>query len=199
MRVSTTDPDPEEGTPGTVLLTIGHSNHPHDTFLSALTAHGVRRLVDVRRFPSSRRFPHFNAKPLALALEDAGITYRHMAPLGGRREPAPSSPHGAIKDPLLRSYADHMATTEFREALEELVEIAAARRTAIMCAEADPNRCHRRLIADALTLRGLKVLHILDETTSEAHVLPPYLRTEGGELVYDGGALMIDFGDGHVT
>lgn len=178
------------------IYTIGHSNLGIDAFTSRLLAHGVRLLVDVRRFPASRRFPHFERTRLARALEGLGIAYHHEERLGGRREPDPRSPNVAIAEPMLRSYADHMSTDEFRAALDDLVRAAARRPTTVMCAEADPRRCHRQLLADALCVRGLVVNHIMDASRAPEHVPPSTLRLERGRLVYDGGVQRLDLDGG---
>ncbi len=138
-----------------MIYTVGHSTRRLEEFLRLLSAHGVEGVVDVRRYPASRRHPHFAREALAGALAAAGIAYRHEPDLGGRRAPRGDSANVGWKDAGFRGYADHMATTAFRAALERLIEFAEARPTAILCAEAVPSRCHRQLIADALTARGV--------------------------------------------
>src|SRR4051794_3482056 len=128
------------------VYTVGHSVHEPGEFMELLHAHDVRLLVDVRRHPASRRVPQFNSPPLAETLASGGIAYQHSEELGGRRSPAPDSPNGGWRNDQFRGYADHMATPEFKAALEGLV--AEERRTAVMCAEARWVSCHRRLIAD---------------------------------------------------
>jgi uncharacterized protein (DUF488 family) len=169
----------------TPVYTIGHSTRGIPEFLDLLVENGVRLLVDVRRFPVSQRFPHFTGPALAASLGQAGIAYRHEPGLGGHREPRPGSPNTALRAAAFRGYADHMATPAFREALARLQEEAAARPTAFMCAEADPQRCHRQLLADALVARGARVLHILGPAHVEAHVLHPAARAApDGTVVY---------------
>ena len=126
-------------------------------------------LVDVRRYPGSRRHPQFEREALARALEGAGIEYRHEPDLGGHRQPRADSPNTAWRNAAFRGYADHTATPEFQQALARL--LAAPPRTAVMCAEAVPWRCHRQLIADALVARGVDVRHILGPRRVEPHVL----------------------------
>lgn len=167
-----------------VVFTVGHSNRSLEAFIALLQAHGVEEVIDVRRFPGSRRFPHFNGPALAAALAAAGIGYRHLPALGGRRPPRPDSVHTAWEAPGFRGYADHMETEAFRAGLGEVLAAAAHRRIALMCAEASPWRCHRRLIADALTVRGVRVEHILDSGRREVHRLPPWVQVEGTRLIY---------------
>jgi uncharacterized protein (DUF488 family) len=142
------------------IYTIGHSTRSSEEMLTLLAGAGVELLADVRAFPSSRRHPQFNRAVLAVWLGDAGISYRHMPGLGGRREPVPGSPNGGWKEHAFQGYADHMLTPEFRTALAELEALAGERPTAVMCAEAVWWRCHRRLIADALVVRGWRVEHL---------------------------------------
>jgi uncharacterized protein (DUF488 family) len=143
----------------------------------------------VRRFPGSRRHPQYGAEPLAATLRAAGIEYRHEVELGGRRDPLPDSPNSAWRVRAFRGYADHMDSQGFRAALERLIAEAARRRTAILCAEAVPWRCHRRLIADALVARGVPVVHILGPSRSDVHVLhPAAVRLPGGRIAYPGDA-----------
>jgi len=167
------------------LFTVGHSTHPADEFLALLRAHGVERLVDVRRFPGSRRHPQFAREALAESLRAAGIAYRHDARLGGRRHALPGSPNTAWRNEQFRGYADHMATAEFQAALQALLDEAAARRTTVMCAEAVPWRCHRQLLADAALLAGRPVLHILSAADARPHELNPSARVDAlGRLTY---------------
>lgn len=155
------------------LYTAGHSTRTAAELLELLGAAGVERLVDIRRFPGSRRHPQFGQEALAASLASAGIDYRHEPDLGGRRTPRPDSPHTAWRVAAFRGYADHMDTPEFAAALARLEEAAAERPTVILCAEALPQRCHRRLIADALLARGHEVVHLLAPGRAEPHVLHP--------------------------
>jgi uncharacterized protein (DUF488 family) len=169
------------------VYTVGHSTRPIEEFLALLEENGVRLLVDVRRYPVSRRYPQFTGAALAESLAGAGIGYHHEAALGGHREPRPGSPNTALRAAAFRGYADHMSTPAFRDALARLQEKAAAQRTAFMCAEADPQRCHRQLAADALVARGTPVLHILGPGRVRAHALHPAARpTPEGGIVYGG-------------
>jgi uncharacterized protein (DUF488 family) len=152
------------------LLTIGHSTHPVERFIGLLRRHDVELLCDVRRYPGSRRNPQFNASALASALEAEDIAYEGLGEeLGGRRRPRPDSPNTGWRVAAFRGYADYMETEEFASGLRRLAELAAARRAAVMCAEGDWRRCHRRLIADALTERGWRVLHILPDARIQEH------------------------------
>jgi len=168
------------------VLTIGHSTRTIDAFLALLDAHGVERLVDVRSYPGSRRYPQFGREALGAALDAAGIHYRHVRDLGGRRRARPDSRHTAWRHEAFRGYADHMETEPFRSALEVLLEEAATGVTAIMCAEALWWQCHRRLIADALVARGVEVWHIMDAATLAPHELTPFARLEGSTVTYPG-------------
>ena len=172
-----------------VVHTVGHSILPLDELLGLLALHGIQTVADVRRFPASRRHPHFAREPLAAALEDAGIAYRWLPGLGGRRSGSRDSPHVAWRSATFRAYADHMETAEFRQELDQLLALARTAPTTIMCAEAVPWRCHRQLVADALVARGIEVRHILGRGDPEPHRLTPFARLEGERVVYDRGQL----------
>jgi uncharacterized protein (DUF488 family) len=163
-----------------VIHTVGLSTRPVEELIGLLRDADVRRLVDVRRYPVSRRHPRFSRDALARSLAAAGIAYQHEAGLGGHREPSPGSPNTAWRD-AFRGYADHMGTPEFQAALERVASLAHA---AVMCAEADPSRCHRQLLADALVLRGLPVRHLLQPGRSEEHRLHPRAVRKDGRITY---------------
>lgn len=146
--------------PDATLYTVGHSTRSSEELLALLREAGVELLADVRAFPSSRRHPQFSRGELADWLGAAGIAYRHMPGLGGRRSPVPGSPNGGWRELAFQGYADHMRSPEFQDALAELEAAARVTPTAIMCAEAVWWRCHRRLIADALVARGWRVEHL---------------------------------------
>lgn len=167
-----------------LLYTVGHSTRAIDEFLEILADAQIQLLVDVRRYPGSRRHPQFGQKALQDVLEQSGVAYRHEPALGGRRTGSPSSPNDAWQNPAFRAYADHMASAEFRDALARLLETVPRTRTAVMCAEALPMRCHRRLIADAAVLAGTPVLHLLAAGRSEAHALHARARLLSGHVVY---------------
>jgi uncharacterized protein (DUF488 family) len=142
------------------VYTIGHSTRSAEELLGLLQEAGVKLVADVRAFPSSRRHPQFNAPALAEYLLAAGIDYEHFPGLGGRRSPVQGSPNGGWRETAFQGYADHMVTPEFQRALADLEAAAREAPTAIMCAEAVWWRCHRRLIADALVVRGWRVEHL---------------------------------------
>jgi uncharacterized protein (DUF488 family) len=170
------------------VLTIGHSTRPIGELLALLAENHVEVLMDVRRFPGSRRHPQFSRDALAASLAAAGIEYVHEPRLGGRRQARPDSPHTAWRVEAFRGYADHMETAEFAAALDGLIALSRTRTVAILCAEAVPWRCHRRLIADALEARGIEVCHILGPGRTDRHELDPNARVlDGGRrLLYAG-------------
>lgn len=171
------------------LWTIGHSTRSLDEFLIVLEAHQIEAVVDVRRFPGSRRLPHFGSEVLARALEERGIAYRWLAALGGRRRSATPSRNSAWRNAAFRAYSDHIESEEFATGLSELLMIGEGFRTAIMCAEVLWWRCHRRIIADVLTSLGEGVLHIRDARIVEAHHLAPPARLVDGALTYENDVL----------
>ena len=151
------------------IWTVGHSTRSGEEFGQILSAHGIEVLVDVRSFPGSRRYPQFNRAALAESLASIGIRYRHEPRLGGRRTPRADSHNTAWRNASFRAYADHMETDDFRKGVEDLLELAASARVAVMCAEALWWRCHRRLIADYLKTEGHAVIHILDKNKTQEH------------------------------
>lgn len=167
-----------------VLWTIGHSTRTADEFIALLRGHAIRELVDVRMIPFSRRNPQFHSETLERELAEAGIPYRSMKSLGGRRKARADSINLGWRNAGFRGYADYMQTPEFWGALEELLDLAAARPTAIMCAEAVPWRCHRSLIADAALVRGWTVRHILSPARADEHALSSSARVLDGRLFY---------------
>jgi len=166
-----------------MLWTVGHSNQPQEGLIDALLTAGIELLVDVRSFPVSRRNPQFNRDALAATLAQHAIEYRHLPELGGFRRARPDSVNTALRTPGFRGYADYMATPEFEAGLEKLIEAANEKRTAIMCAEAVPWRCHRSLIADTLVARGVEVEHLLGGSRRR-HALSPLARVENGRVSY---------------
>ena len=167
------------------IWTAGHSTRPSADFLALLGAGEVRLLVDVRRFPGSRRFPQFNQAQLSEDLARESIAYRHYGALGGRRSKrSAGSQNTAWRVEQFNAYADHMQSDEFLEALERLMGEASQGNTAIMCSEALPQRCHRRLISDALVIRGWHVHHLLTPTRIEEHTLTPFAQVDGTRLTY---------------
>lgn len=166
------------------LFTIGHSTRAQETFLELLEAYRVELLADVRTIPRSRHNPQFTREALTATLAARGIGYMHLASLGGLRHPRRDSLNTGWRNSGFRGYADYMQTEAFAAALEHLLDLAAARPTAIMCAEAVPWRCHRWLIADALVVRGVAVEHILSLNRSQPHQLTPFARVTGQQITY---------------
>ena len=168
------------------VWTVGHSTRSGEEFGKILLAHEIKVLVDVRSFPGSRRLPQFNREALAASLRELVIEYRHEPRLGGRRKPRADSHNTAWKNASFRAYADHMESEEFRRGVEELLEVAAQERTAVMCAEAVWWRCHRSLIADYLKAEGHRVIHILDQKKTEEHPFTSAAKIINGKLSYRG-------------
>jgi len=168
----------------TVVLTVGHSTRSQEDFIALLQAHSVKRLVDVRSIPRSRHNPQFNRDRLASALRRAGISYLHMKDLGGLRHPRSDSLNAAWRNASFRGYADHMQTRKFAAGLRKLMKAAKTKRTAIMCAEAVPWRCHRSLIGDALLAHGYHVEEIESLKRTRPHVLTPWARVKGAKIIY---------------
>lgn len=157
------------------LYTIGHSNHQIDVFLNLLYAYQIDQLIDIRAFPQSRFCPWFNQTALASILEKSNVVYHHLEELGGRRKALPSSINEGWKNKSFRGYADYMQTQVFDEAIERLNKlIANQNRTVMMCAEAEPWRCHRSLVSDAEVARGMKVMHILSKASLKPHELTSF-------------------------
>jgi uncharacterized protein (DUF488 family) len=169
-----------------LIYTIGHSTHPADVFLDLLRAHGVEQLADVRTVPRSKRHPQFERDALDRFLARSGIRYRHFPGLGGLRKPRPDSRNTAWQHAGFRGYADYMQTTQFETAVAELEAFAALGPTAVMCAEAVWWRCHRRLLADALFVRGVEVRHILSLAEPKPHELSDFARPHGSTVTYPG-------------
>lgn len=168
------------------IYTIGHSIHAPSAFLALLKAHGIGQIADVRLIPKSARHPHFARERLAPLLESAGVRYQHFPGLGGRCRPRPDSINTGWRVEAFRGYADHMASDAFGEAFEALLTFADSGRTAVMCAESVWWQCHRRLLSDALLVRGVPVLHILSTAAPKPHELSDFARERDGRVVYPG-------------
>jgi uncharacterized protein (DUF488 family) len=166
------------------IFTVGHSTRPIDEFVELLRAHGVREIVDIRSIPRSRHNPQFNADVLEHSLQENDIGYKHIKELGGLRHARKDSLNLGWRNASFRGFADYMATPEFSEGLETLIEVASAKETAIMCAEAVPWRCHRSLIGDALTEKGWIVRDIMSRTVAARHRLTRFLKTRKRQLIY---------------
>jgi uncharacterized protein (DUF488 family) len=167
------------------IWTVGHSNRTFDEFIACLRAHDIRFLADVRRYPGSGKYPHFNMGPLAESLEANNIGYLHMVNLGGRRKTNASSSNTGWRNLSFRAYADYMETPEFTQAITDLLNIASKTKTAYMCSEALWWQCHRRLISDYLTVREWKVLHILSAGKTAAHTFMEPAKMVNGKLTYE--------------
>ncbi|MGH2724521.1 MAG: DUF488 family protein [Actinomycetota bacterium] len=168
------------------IFTIGHGARSIEEFLALLQGAGIRRLVDVRTAPGSRKHPQFGRDALAASLEERGVEYVWRGKeLGGWRRARPDSRHVALRSPGFRGYADHMETGEFREARRWLIETSADTPTAVMCAESLWWRCHRRMLADALVAAGTPVRHVMEGGRQDDHRLHPAARIEGDLPVYD--------------
>jgi hypothetical protein len=175
--------------PAPSLFTLGHSTRPLAEFTMLLRAHGVGRVADVRTVPRSRHNPQFNKEVLGKSLRARRIGYRHMKELGGlRRARKDSELNAGWRNASFRGYADYMQTPQFDAGLRKLMVLAAKKPTAIVCAEAVPWRCHRSMIADALTARGWTVRHIMSRTSARVHALNPMARKRRGRLIYPSGA-----------
>jgi uncharacterized protein (DUF488 family) len=174
----------------TTLYTIGHSTRTLDELISALRAHEIETLVDIRAFPMSRRHPHFNREALEHSLAEHGIRYVWIKALGGyRKATRPDSPHTALRNASFRNYADYTLTPEFEEAAAELLKIASTSRTAYMCAERVYFHCHRMIVSDWLVAHGHEVLHIDAEGPLRPHKLLAEARVIDGQLIYRGDNL----------
>jgi uncharacterized protein (DUF488 family) len=172
------------------LYTIGHSTRSFDELVSALKAHGIETLADIRAFPASRRLPHFNREALEESLPLQGIRYIWMKALGGyRKTTRQDSPHTALRNASFRNYADYTLTPEFESAIAELLGVARVARTAYMCAERPYFRCHRMIVSDWLVAHGHEIFHIDAEGPVRHHELLPEARLIDGQMIYRGDAL----------
>jgi uncharacterized protein (DUF488 family) len=167
-----------------VIWTIGHSTRNADDFVSVLKAHDLELVADVRRFPGSRRHPHFGGAALAERLAADGVDYAWLSRLGGRRRGEAQAEHQGWRNPSFRAYAAYTWTEEFAQGLDELLHVAAARRTTIMCSELLWWRCHRALVADVLRYLGVQVIHIVSKEPGTPHPYTSPARVVEGELIY---------------
>ncbi len=166
------------------IWTIGHSTHAIEKFLGLLSGARIQTIADVRSFPGSRKYPQYGREALATTLAGHGIGYEWLPALGGRRRVLPDSPNTAWRNASFRGYADYMSTPEFAQGLGQLIQLASQARTAMMCAEAVWWRCHRSMIADALSVRGIEVVHILDAKHHVVHPMTSPARVVRGVLSY---------------
>lgn len=172
------------------MYTIGHSTRTLDELVSALKAHGIQTLVDIRAFPMSRRLPNFNRESLERELPKQGIRYVWMKSLGGyRKSTRDDSPHTAMRNASFRAYADYTLTPEFEQAIGELLRLAEHSRTAYMCAERVYFHCHRMIVSDWLLAHGHEVLHIDAEGPTHTHKLTAEARVVDGQMIYRGDQL----------
>lgn len=166
------------------IWTIGHSTRPLEEFVSLLVTHDIQLLVDIRSFPGSRRYPHFNKESLMLSLPRHGIQYEHMPRLGGRRKPERNSANDAWRHPSFRGYADYMESTEFQEQVADLERLALGTNTAYICSEAPWWKCHRALVSDYLKVKDWQVLHIMEKGKLTEHPFTSPARPVQGKLFY---------------
>lgn len=170
--------------PEGAIFTVGHSTLPIERFIALLQTYGIERLVDIRTMPRSRHNPQFNDTALANSLTAQHVEYVHIQALGGLRHARKDSRNTGWRNGGFRGYADYMQTTAFQDALATLIHLSRQKRVAIMCAEAVPWRCHRSLVADALSVRGVPVVEILSESKYRLHQLTPFAQVEGVRITY---------------
>ena len=168
----------------TCVYTIGHSTRSLEDFVGLLSLFGVRLIADVRSIPHSAHSPQFDIAALQRSLPERGISYVHLAELGGFRQPKPASLNCGWRNERFRGYVDYMQTQEFADGVDRLSVLARRSRTAIMCAEAVPWRCHRSLIADALLIRGIDVIDIIGAHSAGPHRLTPFASVRGTSVTY---------------
>ncbi len=166
------------------IWTVGHSTRPIEELVGLLREHDITQLVDIRTVPGSRRNPQYSQNALESSLPERGVRYVYLKELGGLRKGVPESVNGAWRNASFRGYADYMQTPEFGAAVDDLVDLAGERRTAIMCAEAVPWRCHRSLVADALVVRGVQVVDIMGPARTSEHTLTSFAHVEGTSVTY---------------
>jgi uncharacterized protein (DUF488 family) len=166
------------------IWTIGHSIHPLEEFIEMLQSFQIEVVADVRSFPGSRKFPHFNKEALEVSLPQAGFRYNHLKNLGGRRKVHLDSKNTSWRNQAFRGYADYMETDAFREGIDELKQIALTKRTAYMCSEAVWWRCHRSMISDYLKSEGWNVMHIMGVDKAEKHPYTQPAKIVAGKLTY---------------
>ena len=167
-----------------VIYTIGHSTRSREEFLAILKVHAIKLIADVRTIPKSRRNPQYDGNAIAMSLSENGIDYEHIQKLGGLRRPKRGSPNMGWENDSFRGFADYMQTADFKEGLEALIAVARKKKTAIMCAEAVPWRCHRSLIGDALLVRGITVIDIMSSSSTKDHTLTPWAKVIGTDITY---------------
>ena len=172
-----------------VIYTMGHSTHPIDEFISMLQSFSISIVADIRNYPGSRRYPHFNEEDLEHSLKENGIGYVHMKELGGRRKPLPNSVNTNWRNDAFRGYADYMQTEDFKNAMIKLEDLAMKEPTAYMCSEAVWWRCHRALVSDYLKVRGWRVMHVMGADKIQEHPYTSAAKVIDGNLRYDSAQL----------
>jgi uncharacterized protein (DUF488 family) len=182
--VSKQQPPENVDWPEGALFTVGHSTLEIEDFIALLKAYGIECLVDIRTVPRSRHNPQFNTDALDEALRTDGIAYVALPALGGLRHARKESVNAGWRNKSFRGYADYMQTPDFADGLDNLIALSRERRTAIMCAEAVPWRCHRSLVADALIVRGIPVVEILSATNYRDHKITPFAQVAGTSITY---------------
>lgn len=170
--------------PAGAIFTVGHSTLPIGHFIALLKVYGIERVADIRTVPRSRRNPQFNGDALADSLAAERIEYIAMPALGGLRHARKDSSNTGWRNRSFRGYADYMQSPAFHDAIDTLIQMGSRNRTAIMCAEAVPWRCHRSLVADALNARGVPAVEILSETSYRMHKITPFARVDGTSITY---------------
>lgn len=178
--------------------TVGHGTLEAPAFAALVSEAGIQMILDVRRYPGSRRNPQFGSDQMAAWLADAGVGYEWAPSLGGRRKASADSPNTGLRNAQFRAYADHMASAEFRDGVGCLLTTAAERTVAVMCAESVWWRCHRRLLSDHLVLvEGCDVEHLMHDGRRVSHPVTPGARPVGDAVIYGGDLpLPLDTGDG---
>ena len=166
------------------IWTLGHSTRTIEEFLELLRIYGISHLIDVRRFPGSRKYPQYNKESLDSVLTEKGFWYTHMEALGGRRKAEPDSKNEIWRHPSFRGYADYMESSKFKEAFKELERLASQKNCAIMCSEAVWWRCHRSMVSDQLKANGWEVIHIMGENQQQEHPYTKPAKVENGQLSY---------------
>lgn len=167
-----------------VIWTIGHSTHTLEKFINLLNSFEIKLIADIRSYPGSKRFPHFNKELLKVSLAQNNIEYLHLKDLGGRRKTKPDSVNDGWRHDAFRGYADYMETDFFDYSIKELELLGLRTRTAYMCSEALWWRCHRSMVSDWLKLNGWKVIHIMGQRKSEEHPYTQPARIVNGNLIY---------------
>ncbi len=167
------------------IWTIGHSTRTLNEFIGLLKSFQIALVADLRRFPGSKKYPHFNQEALQISLPENGIAYMHFAALGGRRKMRPDSVNTAWRNPSFQGYADYMETVAFKKAMTDLEAMASKHRTAYMCSEAVWWRCHRSLVSDFLIFMGWKVMHIMGVGKAEEHPYTSPAKIKGNQLTYE--------------